>query len=55
MTSLNLFPGIQYSDGTKTGNTWSHTIRHNGIDYTATDQIRVNAMCKAFTLLLNSI
>lgn len=53
--SIGSFPGVSYSDGTKTGNTWSHTIRYNGTDYTATDAVRVNAICKAFTNLLNSI
>lgn len=48
------YPGVSFSDSVFTNNTYTHTITYNGQNYIGEDPIKVNAMCKAFTDVLNS-
>jgi hypothetical protein len=50
---IGSYSGVSFSDATFAQNIWTHKITRNGVDYTGTDAERVNAMCKAFTALLN--
>lgn len=51
---IGFFPGVSFSQGVQQGQTWTHTIRHSGIDYTGQSNNKVDAMCIAFTNLLNA-
>lgn len=52
---ISIYPGIEFSDYITNGGTpvtYTHTVRYNGINYSATNQNLPNAMAKAFIKVL---
>ena len=49
------YVGVSYTDWVKNGQTYTHTITVNGVNYVGVDSNLPNAMCKAFTLLINTL
>ena len=47
-------PGVQASESTLSGTTWTHVIQVNDVDYTATDTKQVDAMAKALRAYLQA-